>query len=189
MEKPIQIRVKNMVCPRCVQAVKHILTDLAINFRSVDLGVIDLDQHLNEKQHQVLSQRLKEQGFEILESKNASLIQTIKNTLIHQIHHSDEILSTNYSEFLEQKLDQDYAQMSRLFSQVEGLTIEKYITRLKVEKAKEWILYDEKGMAEIAFLLGYSSAAYLSSLFKKETGMTPSQFKQNSGKRISLDEL
>lgn len=178
-----------MVCPRCIQAVKEELERQQIPYESVDLGIIHLKKIPSPEKKELLGKGLKEIGFELLESKNATLIESIKNTLIQQIHHSNQTLETNYSDFLEAKLKQDYVQLSRLFSQVEGLTIEKYITRLKIEKAKELILYNEQKLAEIAFQLGYSSAAYLSAIFKKETGMKPSQFKQNSGKRKSLDEV
>lgn len=178
-----------MVCPRCIQAVKEELDRVQIPYESVDLGVIQLKKSISSEKKELLASGLRKIGFELLESRSAALIESIRNTLIHQIHHSQELLETNYSDFLEEKLQQDYIYLSRLFSQVEGLTIEKYITRLKIEKAKELILYNEIKLAEIAFQLGYSSAAYLSALFKKETGMTPSQFKQNSGKRKSLDEV
>ncbi|WP_297336344.1 helix-turn-helix transcriptional regulator [Algoriphagus sp.] len=189
MENRQPIRVKNMVCPRCIQAVKEVLNRCNIPFQSVDLGSIQLHEPLSSDKKKQLAKSLQELGFDILESKNSSIIESIKNTLIHQIHHSGQVLETNYSDFLEAKLQQDYHQLSRLFSQVEGVTIEKYITRLKIEKAKELILYNERKLAEIAFQLGYNSAAYLSALFKKETGMTPSLFKQNAGKRKNLDEV
>jgi AraC-like DNA-binding protein len=65
-----------------------------------------------------------------------------------------------------------------LFSSEEGITIEKFVLSQKIEKVKELIFYDELTLSEIAFQMDYSSVAYLSSQFKKETGMTPTQFKQ-----------
>ncbi len=99
-------------------------------------------------------------------------------------------MSENFSSFLAEKLEHEYTSLSRLFSQVEGITIEKFITRQKVERVKEFLFYDQLSLSEIAFKLGYSSAAYLSSQFKKETGMTPSEFKQDrSSERKSLDQV
>jgi AraC-like DNA-binding protein len=48
----------------------------------------------------------------------------------------------------------------------------------KIEKVKEWLVYDEFTLSEMAFKLDYSSVAHLSGQFKKVTGFTPSQFKQ-----------
>ena len=80
--------------------------------------------------------------------------------------------------------------MSGLFSSVEGLTIEQYIIKQKVEKVKELIVYDELNFSEIAYQLGYSSVAHLSSQFKKITGQSPSEFKKSLVKnRKNIDKV
>lgn len=71
----------------------------------------------------------------------------------------------------------NYNYLSTLFSSLEGITIEKYIIHLKVEKVKELIVYGELTISEIAFRLGYSSVQHLSNQFKRITGLTPSYFK------------
>jgi AraC family transcriptional regulator len=77
-----------------------------------------------------------------------------------------------------------------LFSEVEGLTLEQFFILQKIEKVKEWLAYNELTLSEIAFRLGYSSVAYLSSQFKKVTGLTPSAFKNShSGRRRPLDDV
>jgi AraC-like DNA-binding protein len=65
-----------------------------------------------------------------------------------------------------------------LFSSVEGITIEKFIMTQKIERVKELLFYNELTLSEIAHQLGYSSVSHLSAQFKKETGMTPTQFKK-----------
>ncbi|UZD23356.1 AraC family transcriptional regulator [Algoriphagus halophytocola] len=184
------IYVKNMVCPRCIASVSDTLDQLEITFTSVDLGKIRLESPLNSRQTIQLAETLKNHGFELLENGKSTLISQIKSILIERIQHSDENKSENYSSFISESLNHEYTYLSRLFSQVEGITIEKYITKLKVERIKELIFYQEKTLSEIADLLNYSSVAYLSAQFKKETGMSPSQFKkQGLGKRKGLDEV
>jgi AraC-like DNA-binding protein len=96
----------------------------------------------------------------------------------------------NFSEILKTKLHKDYSYLSGLFSDVEGITIEKYIIHQKIEKVKELLVYGQLTLGEIAFQLGYSSVAHLSSQFKKVTGLTPSHFKKLGGtRRIPLDEV
>jgi AraC-like DNA-binding protein len=91
---------------------------------------------------------------------------------------------------LSETLDQDYTKLSKLFSNAEGITIEKFINKQKIEKVKELIEYNELNLSEIAFHLNYSSLAHLSSQFKKETGMTPSTYKKLEHKeRNTLDAL
>nr|WP_242478947.1 helix-turn-helix domain-containing protein [Hymenobacter sp. CCM 8763] len=58
------------------------------------------------------------------------------------------------------------------------MTIEKFIIRQKVERAKELISYAELSMAEVAQQLGYSSPAHLSRQFRQMTGLTPTDFQR-----------
>lgn len=182
------IMIKNMVCPRCIEAVKGILDETAIPYQRVDLGSVSLIQELTSNQESTISQALTHHGFELLKGEKSAIISKIKSLLIEQIHHSEENLTMNYSDFLADKLNHDYSYLSRLFSSVEGITIEKFITKLKTEKIKELLIYNELTLSEIAFKMDYSSVAYLSTQFKKETGMTPSEFKKNkNNSRKSLD--
>merc|ERR1711991_84218 len=95
-------------------------------------------------------------------------------------HHKKEPLSINFSSLIAGKLHHEYAYLSRLFSSVEGVTIEKFIVLQKVEKVKEYLVYNQMTLSEIALEMNYSSVAHLSAQFKKETGMTPTQFKRQS---------
>ena len=77
-----------------------------------------------------------------------------------------------------------------MFSEIEGTTIEKYIINQKVERVKEFLVYNQLSLSEIADKMGYSSVAYLSGQFKKVTGLTPSHFKSiKEKKRKSLDKI
>lgn len=179
-----------MVCPRCIEAVKKSLGELEIPFESIELGKVSMTAPLSSDQKIALSEMLIINGFELLESKNAALISQIKSLIIEQIHHTDQSLGENFSTFLAEKLNHEYTALSRLYSQVEGITIERFITRQKIERIKELLFYDQLSLSQIAFSLNYSSVAYLSAQFKKETGMTPSEFKKNqTGKRKGLDKV
>ncbi len=185
-----ELIIKNMVCPRCIQAVKSTFNNLKIPFRQIELGKVVLEEPLKADQYKKLDQSLKNEGFELLEDRNAKLVTAIKNALLQQIHATASPIHINYSAFLADKFNHEYSYLSRLFSSVEGITIERYIIRLKVEKVKELLTYEELTLTEIADQLEYSSVSHLSSQFKKETGMTPSDFKAlQNPPRSSLDEL
>lgn len=130
-------------------------------------------------------------GFELLEDKKTQIIEKIKTSIIEYIHYSeDRFKKTNISDFLVDKIGKDYNYLSSLFSSIENITIEKYLIKQKIEKVKELIVYDELNINEIALKLNYSSSAHLSSQFKNETGLTPSEFKKNQNiSRKSLTEL
>ncbi|KAA3637678.1 MAG: AraC family transcriptional regulator [Bacteroidetes bacterium] len=185
-----KIHIKNMVCPRCIMAIKEALNELNIPFTKVELGLVYLPKGLDPGERVELGKKVKALGFELLEPSKAILISTIKTLVIDQIHYSKEPLSVNFSTFLSERLNYNYHNLSRLFSTVEGITIERFITHQKIERVKELLFYDELTLSEIAYKMNYSSVAYLSSQFKKETGMTPTAFKKNrEPQHKSLDKL
>jgi AraC-like DNA-binding protein len=171
-------------------AVQTILNTLEFNYRNVTLGEIDLENTITDFERNILSQKLQEIGFEMIDDKKRQLIERIKNYIVQFIHHDKEMLKINLSDFLATELGYEYNYLSNLFSEVEGTTIEKYVIVQKIEKVKELIVYDELSLKQIAYQMGYSSVAYLSNQFKKITGLTPSHFKTiGQQKRVPLDFL
>jgi AraC-like DNA-binding protein len=171
-------------------AVKDIFNQLEIQYQDVQLGQVIVSDHLDQDKLLLLDDKLNALGFELLEPGKSALISQIKSVIIDQVHHKKEPLSINFSSLIPDKLHHEYAYLSRLFSSVEGITIEKFIILQKIEKVKEYLTYNQMTLSEIADEMSYSNVAYLSSQFKKETGMTPTQFKgQTSHHRKPLDKL
>ncbi|MEQ8471277.1 MAG: AraC family transcriptional regulator [Marinoscillum sp.] len=184
------IYVKNMVCPRCISVVTEIFESFNSKPEEVKLGEVRLPSKPTKQNLHLIAEKLKSHGFEILAPGKSAIIAKVKSTIIDQIHYSKEPLKVNFSTFLSEKLHQEYNSLSRLFSSVEGITIEKFITSQKIEKVKELLFYGEFSLSEISYQLSYSSVAHLSAQFKKETGMTPSAFKkQRDPDRKSLDKI
>ena len=179
-----------MVCNRCIMVVKSELDKLGIEPVVVQLGEVTLEKELTTQEKEKFSKALVSLGFELIDDKKSRLIEQIKNTIIDLVHHQDNETKTNLSDVLSEKLHHDYNYLSNLFSEVEGTTIEKYFIAQKIEKVKELLVYDELSLSEIAFLLNYSSVAYLSNQFKKVTGLSPSHFKKiREDRRKPLDEV
>jgi len=172
-----------MVSRRCILMVKSNLEEIGIKYSSVQLGVIEtLDKISNEKR-ELLRTILLKSGLELIEDKKAILIEQIKTIIIEIIHHSTVELKVNFSDYLSDKLNNNYTYLSNLFSEAEGITIEHFIIIHKIEKVKELILYDELNLTEISYKLHYSSVAHLSNQFKKVTGLTPTFYKHLKNKR------
>ena len=187
----MKLAIKNMVCQRCVTAVKNILEEEGLNPENITLGEVTLkEEQLTREQQNALDKKLLSAGFERIDDKKSRLIEKIRNIIIEKVHYSTGHINLNWSDIITETLPYDYKYLSNLFSSVEGITIEQYIIRQKVEKAKELIIYDELNLSEIAFKLGYSSIAHFSSQFKKITGMTPTAFKNLSNPgRKALDNV
>jgi AraC-like DNA-binding protein len=163
--------------------VKHELERLGLHHTSIELGMIEIVETIDEEQKIVLKRNLARSGLELLDDKKNILIDKIKNVIIEMVHYTDEIPKVNYSDYISEKLDYDYTYLSNLFSEVKGITIQHFIIKHKIERAKELILYDQLNLSEISYKLHYSSVAHLSNQFKKVTGHTPTFYKKLGKKR------
>jgi AraC-like DNA-binding protein len=169
-------------------AVKEELKKLGLHFIVVDLGEVEIMETITSDQREKLKLSLFDSGLELMDDKRAVLIEKIKTTIIEMVHNSDEMIKTNFSDYLSEKLHHDYTYLANLFSEVQGTTIEHFIINHKIERIKELIIYDELNITEIAWKMNYSSVAHLSNQFKKVTGLSPSHFKQLKDKRRSQIE-
>ena len=179
-----------MVCSRCKLVVKSELEKLGLTILSVELGEADIIDSLDENQKELVVRQLEKFGFEVIDDKKSRLIEQIKTIIIELVHHNKDGIKTNLSDYISEKLSLDYNYVSNLFSEVEGVTVEKYYILQRIEKVKELLVYDELSLSEIAYQLNYSSVAYLSNQFKKVTGFTPTYFKQlKEKKRKQIEDL
>jgi AraC-like DNA-binding protein len=186
----MKIYIKNMVCSRCKMVVETILQEHQIMPLVVDLGEVEIAGDLSEEQLSSLNISLKKMGFELIDDKKSRIVNKIKTIIISQVFHTKEANATNLSKHLSDQLNYDYNHLSNIFSEAEGISIEKYFINQRIERVKELILYDELSLSEIAYQLGYSSVSHLSNQFKKVTGLTPSFYKSlKEHKRTNIEEL
>ena len=184
------IYIKNMVCDRCKMVVCQALQHVGLHPTKIDLGEVVIEEEPSPRQLSTLRAALGQLGFELLDDRRQQTIDLVKSSLIKLVHYHDNQVTTNLSDYLSSELHHDYSALSKLFSEVEGKTIERYYIELRIERVKELIRYDELTLRQIAHRMNYSSVAYLSSQFKSVTGMTPTQFKaMKSSLRTSLDKL
>ncbi|HRD53244.1 MAG TPA: helix-turn-helix transcriptional regulator [Flavobacteriales bacterium] len=184
------LTIRNMVCDRCRAAVRRVFEDLGASVLRVDLGEVALDRDLDGGERDRLARALSELGFELVEDRDAAIINRIKTAIVALVHHQgDADGRVKLSEHLVSIVHKDYSSLSALFSEVEGVTIEQYFLLQRLERVKELIKYGEHTMSEIADRTGFSSVAHLSAQFKKLTGMTPSAFKAMGGGRLPLDKV
>lgn len=182
--------IKNMVCDRCIMAVRQLLQRMGIAPQSVELGVVRLAEELSKEQLEMLQKDLLQLGFELLDDKRQQTIDRIKTLIVDLVHYHDNRSELNLSDYLAQQLHSEYSSLSKLFSEFTGITIERYFILQRIERVKELIFYDQLSLTEISYKLNYSSVAYLSSQFKQITGMTPSQFKAlKKNMRRGLDTI
>jgi AraC-like DNA-binding protein len=172
-----------MVCIRCRMLVKAELEKLGLHFREITIGEADVVENIPPEQLKQLDSELRKSGLLLMDNRKSILVEKIKSAIIELVHYTDEQIKVNLSNYLNEKLNYDYTYLANLFSEVKGITIEKFYLTHKIEKVKELIVYDELNLTEIADKMHYSSVAHLSNQFKKITGLTPSHFKNLKNKR------
>ena len=179
-----------MVCSRCKMVVKSELEKLGLHPLSVELGEVEIQESNIDQIKNDLLYHLHSLGFDLIDDKKSKTIEKIKNHIIDLVQNKNNQINLNLSDYLAQQLATDYSTLSNLFSEVEGITIEKYFITQKIEKVKELLIYDEMTLKEISYFLNYSSVAHLSNQFKKVTGFSPRYFKQlKDKKRKQIEDL
>jgi AraC-like DNA-binding protein len=178
-----------MVCYRCVLVVEQELKKLGILEAKVQLGRIALLYTLSEQTLRSFELRLKQLGFELLIEKQEILIENIKQLII-DIVQKDSRLSTKLSYLISESLAIDYSYASKIFSERESITIEKYYIYQRIERVKEYISYGEMTLLEIASKMYYNDLSHLSKQFKSVMGVSPSQYKKEQNyNRNYIDKI
>ena len=173
------LHIKNMVCLHCIMALKQLLKELDIAYNHIELGAIILNEKLSKEKLAELSAGLNTLGLALIDDRRSRISEKIKTTIIKLLREDDEEKQNlNISSILSEELNYDYNYLSSLFSESEGITIEKFVIAQRIDRVKELLVYDELTLSEIAYKLGYTSTAHLSNQFKKITGLTPSYFKK-----------
>jgi AraC-like DNA-binding protein len=179
-----------MVSLRCKMLVIDELNKLALEYATVELGMVEIQGSISDRDREAFKINLKKSGLELLDNKQQILVGKIKSLIIEMVHYTDELPEINDSDFISEKLGYDYTYLSNTFTKVIGMNIQQYIILHKIERVKELLLYDEETLTDIAWKLNYSSVAHLSNQFKKVTGFTPTYYKELKQKRTqNLENL
>ena len=168
-----------MVCPRCITAVESILHRFNLSIVSVSLGEATVAEDIDGNIRTALGAELDAIGFELLDSPRSIIVENIKTAVIEWVRITDS--RPKLSEWIASHINKEYSVLSKIFSEVCGITIERFCIQQRIEYAKELICYHEMSTSEIAWTLGYSSPAHLSAQFKQETGMSPREFRLLEG--------
>lgn len=182
------ITIRNMVCDRCRTAVQHLLDQHGLPWLRIDLGEVELKEALDGATQDALRADLRALGFDLVLERDAQVINKVKSAIIAQVHHSAG-KRVELIKLVQDTVHLEFSSVSKLFSEVEGVTLEHFFLLQRLERVKELIRYGELTFSEIAFATGFSSAAHLSAQFKQLTGMTPTVFKGMHGSRLPLDRV
>ena len=86
--------------------------------------------------------------------------------------------------FLSEKFHFSPQYISKKFKETYNTTVMNYLTGLRMEKAKSLLLHSDLTVSEISQLVGYEDDNYFSKVFRKQVGMSPTQFRKTGGAKM-----
>ncbi len=180
-----------MISNCCMILLRERLQEEGIIVHDIHLGSALISYDPVKTSIQKIEAIVQSTGLEIIRSREKQIVEQIKTAIIELIHYMNNVDSiARKADYLVEKLGYNYQYLSRLFSAHESVTLERYIILQKIERIKELIFSGEFTLSEIAFMMDYSSVQYLSSQFKKITGLSVSDFKENiPASKKPLDKL
>jgi len=118
-------------------------------------------------------------GFGLLEDSNAIIVKKVKQ-LVEEVYSGEYDFPNDFrfADLITARCQKDYDSVSDLFIKIEKTTIKQYIIDFRINKVKEFLVYGDLTLTDIAFRLNFNSVAHLSAQFKQQTGLTPSFFKE-----------
>lgn len=110
---------------------------------------------------------------------------SINNDVTKNINKAVDYIKLNYCNYLKIKdialaVNLHPVYLQRIFKEKIGITILKYITQIKIEKAKEMLLLGREPVSSIILKLGFNNRQHFYYTFKKETGSTPLEFRERN---------
>jgi two-component system, response regulator YesN len=157
----------------------------AIYYKSFDYILKPIDPEiLNETLDRAVKEWNDEKLSRVIIQNSDSLKQdnVIQNEEMNNMQKIEEYLRSHFQEDINLQdiadrffLNRDY--ISRKFKQEFNETITDYLTKIRIEKAKELLGNPTKKIYEIAYQVGYQNEKYFSKVFKKQTGVTPNEYR------------
>ncbi|MFU8859668.1 MAG: helix-turn-helix domain-containing protein [Cyclonatronaceae bacterium] len=173
------LHIKNMVCPRCEMAVRDVLKSSGIEPKEVVIGRARLLQEPDSDTLAIVQKKLQGIGFDLAVRRPQQLTEEVRGLIITYLMEVEVGADLpRISEYLTRNLPYSYPYLSGVFSEKAGITIEQYLIRLKIERAKALLTEYDMTVAEAAWKLGYSSPQHLSGQFRKVAGMSVREYRR-----------
>jgi two-component system response regulator YesN len=103
--------------------------------------------------------------------------QSLRVEIVEAQRYAEMNLNKKISlEEIAERLELNPSYFSRLFKKETGEGFIEFVTRMKMDKAKEWLISSNKTIDELSELLGYESKSYFVRIFKNQVGVTPAEY-------------
>jgi YesN/AraC family two-component response regulator len=125
----------------------------------------------------------------VMEEKNEYSNGSIQEVVSQAVDFIDENYAKNLSlTSLSKQFGVEHSYFSRIFHQQTGENLILYITKKRINKAIDYIQRSNENLTEIAFIVGYDDYAYFSRVFRKITGKSPREYRNEILNRTKSPE-
>jgi two-component system response regulator YesN len=175
--------IKNYIFVDVILAVAKLVNDLGgeidkiipeLNSIELVMSSIKTIEQLREQAYKILSSALAYRDSQP-NSQYKNLIRQAKKYI--EQHYTNPELSLNE---VAVQVNLSASHFSVVFSQETGQTFKEYLTEMRIGKAKELLRMTSLRSADIAYQVGYNDPHYFSSVFKKNTGLSPIEFRSQA---------
>ena len=175
-----------------LKSIKEIYPEIPViiltGYSSKDIAISALKGHADDYIEKPINiQKTKEIISNFLLYKNNEGLDPVHSDIIGKIETIKEFIIRNYQKKISLDDVSGYVHLSpkylsRIFKNITGMGFKKYVLSVKVEEAKKILLNTGLSVDEISYRLGYMNTESFSRIFKKESGLTPSEYKKSNNR-------
>jgi AraC-like DNA-binding protein len=175
------LSIKHVIGKSCKDCrsnrLKLAFGDAGVDCIQRSLDEVEVGNVISDEQREVLQRSLDPLGIHILLDRKELLVERMKHLLEFLVEPSEKLKEASIRDFVSRKLFYSYSHLANVFSVTLGMSPERYLIELRIERIKLLLVREWLSLSEIAFRLNYSSVAHLSHQFKQVTGMNPTEWK------------
>lgn len=178
--------VRYMLSLRCKKIVRDELEKLDTKHIILSYGAIEFPDGIEQKKIITLKRNLRRSGLDLLTLHESMLIDKIISIIVDVIHEFDDLPNLNYSEIIAKNVYESNESVLKIFTEVVGMSVIQFIVFHKVDRVKEFLLYNNLSLLEISKKLNYKNEQHLVAQFRKFTGLTPTHYMHLKEERAKI---
>ncbi len=168
--------VRYMLSLRCKKTMNEELKKLNTKFIILPYSAVEFPDGIEQKKVDTFKRNLRKSGLDLLNQHESLLVDKIISMIIEVIHEFDDLPNLTYSEIISKNITDVGESVLKIFTEVVGMSVIQFILIHKIDRIKEFLLYENFSLSEISKKLNYKSEEDLIAQFKKYTGLTPEHF-------------